>query len=126
MSGSRTCIIIGFALVAAGAAPTMAGMNGTEWLQRMEQARPKQFSAAPTQFDDGPWTDARVKSIDRAGNRLTISHGAIRKAGMPAMTMTFPVRDSSQLGMLHKGDAVAIHVASRGGVVQIVDFRINH
>lgn len=125
MSGSKTYIIIGFALMVAGAAPAMAGMNGTEWLQRMEQAKPKQFGGAPTP-SDGIWTGARVKSVDRAGNRLTIAHRAIRKVGMPAMTMTFPVGDSSHLGMLHKGDAVAIHVASRGGVVQIVDFRMNH
>jgi len=126
MSGLRTCIIIGFAFMAAGAAPAMAGMNGTEWLQRMEQAKPKQFGGAPAQSDDGVWTGARIKSVDRAGNRLTTSHGAMRKVGMPAMTMTFPVGDSSHLGMLHRGDGVKIHVASRGGVVRIVDFQMNH
>ena len=77
-------------------------------------------------FTNGVWAGARVKSVDRTGNRLTISHGVIRKVGMPAMTMTFPVGDSSHLGMLHRGDGVKIHVASRGGLVQIVDFRINH
>ena len=42
------------------------------------------------------------------------------------MTMTFPVEDSSHLKMLHRGDAVQIHVVNRDGRVGIVDFQINH
>jgi Cu/Ag efflux protein CusF len=50
---------------------------------------------------------------------------------MPAMTMTFPAGNSRpHLAMFHKGDTVAItvaiHVANRGEVIQIVDFRMNH
>jgi Cu(I)/Ag(I) efflux system periplasmic protein CusF len=121
MSLSKSYIAIGLALLVAGAAPAMAGLNGTEWLQRMEQARPAQANPS-----DGVWASVRVRNIDLAGHRLTISHGAISKIGMPAMTMTFPVEDSTHLRMLHRGDAVQIHVVNRDGQGGIVDFQMNH
>ena len=97
------------------------GLTRTEWLQRMEQARPAQANPS-----DGVWASVRVRNIDLAGHRLTISHGAISKIGMPAMTMTFPVEDSTHLRMLHRGDAVQIHVVNRDGQGGIVDFQMNH
>ena len=81
---------------------------------------------AQTNSPDGVWASVRVGNIDLAGHRLTISHGAISKIGMPAMTMTFPVEDSTHLRMLHRGDAVQIHVVNRDGQVGIVDFQMNH
>ena len=125
MARFQLFIVMGFALILASAMPATAGMNGTEWLQRMEQARPRQPEGSPAQ-SDGAWVSVKVKGVNRAGQRLTICHGAIRKVGMPAMTMTFPAGNSPHLAMLHKGDTVAIHVANRGGVIPIVDFRMNH
>ena len=124
MSRFQLWIVIGCALILGSAVPAAAGMNATEWLQRMEQARPRHPEGRPPQ-SDGALVSVKVKGIDRAGQRLTISHGAIRKVGMPAMTVTFPAGDSSHLAMLHKGDAIEIHAANRGGVIQ-VDFRMNH
>jgi Cu/Ag efflux protein CusF len=117
MARFQLFIVMGFALILASAMPATAGMNGTEWLQRMEQARPRQPEGSPAQ-SGGAWVSVKVKGV--------ISHGAIRKVGMPAMTMTFPAGNSPHLAMLHKGDTVAIHVANRGGVIPIVDFRMNH
>ena len=68
MSLSKSYIAIGLALLVAGAAPAMAGLNGTEWLQTMEQARPAQANPS-----DGVWASVRVRNIDLAGHRLTIS-----------------------------------------------------
>ncbi len=118
-------IVMGFALILASAMPATAGMIGTVWLQRMEQARPRRPQGSPAQ-EDGAWVNVKVKGVDRAGQRLTISHGAIRQVGMPAMTMTFSAGDSSHLAMIHKGETVAIHVANCRGVVQIVDFHMSH
>lgn len=118
MLKSKSYIVIGLALLLAGTAPALAGLSGVEWLQRMQQTQ-----AGPS---DGAWVSVKVQNVDRAGNRLTISHSAIKKVGMPAMTMTFPVEDSTHLAMLHKGDVVQIHVVSRDGAVKIVDFQMNH
>jgi Cu/Ag efflux protein CusF len=125
MSRFQLYIVTGFALILATAVPAAAGMNGTEWLQRIEQSRPRQPEGSPAQ-SDGAWVRVKVKGVDRAGQRLTISHGAIRKVGMPAMTMTFPAGNSPHLAMLHKGNTIAIRVANRGGVIQIVDFHMSH
>jgi Cu/Ag efflux protein CusF len=96
MSRFQLWLVMGFALILGSALPAAAGMNATEWLQRMEQARPRQPEGSPPQ-SDGAWVSVKVKGIDRAGQRLTLSHGAIRTVGMPAMTMTFPAGDSSHL-----------------------------
>ena len=74
MSRFQLWIVIGCALILGSAVPAAAGMNATEWLQRMEQARPRQPEANPAPAD-GAWVSVKVKGVDRAGQRLTISHG---------------------------------------------------
>jgi Cu/Ag efflux protein CusF len=125
MSRFQLYIVTGFALILATAVPAAAGMNGTEWLQSMEQARPRQPEGRPAQSDSA-WVRVKLKGVDRAGQRLTISHGALRKVGMPAMTMTFPAGNRPHLAMLQKQNTITIHVANRGGVIQIVDFHMSH
>jgi Cu/Ag efflux protein CusF len=96
-------------------------MGGPEWLQMMEKIRAdKQPAGTPL------WVAVKVNKADVAAKTLTISHGAIAKAHMPAMTMTFPVTDPTHLAMLHKGDPVEIEVANDNGVVKILDFHMNH
>nr|WP_276556860.1 copper-binding protein [Rhodoblastus acidophilus] len=73
-----------------------------------------------------PLLNVKVKKADVAGGTLTISHGAISKIHMPAMTMTFPVTDPTHLQMLHKGDPVQIEVANQDGTVRVIDFKMQH
>jgi Cu/Ag efflux protein CusF len=126
---SRTALALAFVLAMASVAPALAGgsqsaplkMSGQEWLQRMEKNRADQpIPGAPL------WVSVKVNKADLPGHALTISHGAIPKIHMPAMTMTFPVVDPTHLSMLHKGDPIDIEVADVGGEVKILDFRMNH
>lgn len=119
---SRIALALALALATANAAPALAmKMSGPEWLQMMEKIRTdKAAPGAPL------WVLVKVKKADVAGKALTVSHGAIAKAHMPAMTMTFPVTDPTHLPMLHKGDPVEIEVANDNGVVKILDFRMQH
>ena len=124
MLQNRACMAIGaigLALLLAGAMPTMAGTSEAEWLQKMRETQGVQINPR-----DEVWVSVNVTNVDQNGRLLTISHGAVPSAGMPAMSMTFPVEDGPHLAMLRVGDAVNIQVASRDGVVKITGFRMNH
>lgn len=119
---SRIALALALAMTAASAAPALAmKMSGPEWLQMMEKIRTDK-GAAGSPF----WVLVKVKQADVQAKTLTISHGAVSKIHMPAMTMTFPVTDPTHLPMLHKGDPVEIEVANDNGVVKILDFRMQH
>lgn len=125
MLKSKTLIAIAAAFVLAGAVPAMAGMSGIEWMQKWQQLEKKQKAEAqdaPTAVNVG----VSVVKADVAGQQLTISHGAVKKIGMPAMKMTFPVSDPTHLKMLKKGDHVTIHVVNQGGVATITGFKMKH
>ena len=130
-SKARIALALAFALTAASAAPALAGagspsgvalkISPQEWLQRMEKNRADKVSPGTPL-----WVAVRVNKADVPGQALMISHGAIPKVHMPAMTMIFPVADPTHLSMLHKGDPIDIEVADVGGVVKILDFRMRH
>lgn len=48
-----------------------------------------------------------VKSIDARGGRITLTHNPVPEIGWPAMTMAFPVKDSSLLRGRKAGERVA-------------------
>lgn len=121
MSKFRIRNIIGalvLALSFAGATPAFAHTNMTDWLRMMEKLRQQQPNPQET-----PWVSARVVKVNAAVQSVTISHGAIRSVGMPAMSMTFGVTDTSRLSTLKKGQRVDIQVENFGGVGKIVNFR---
>ncbi len=74
----------------AFAADDMAGMS----------MKPQSTVPAPKPVD------AEVRKIDAANGRITLKHGPIENLGMPAMTMTFPVKDKASLATLKEGDKV--------------------
>lgn len=109
------------ALVAAfstvlGSAPlspaVAAGMSTQDWYTRIESTR--------KQGEDHPWVVATVKGIDARAGTLTIAHAAIPQAKMPAMTMSFPVRDAADLTAHKVGDRVTVQVDKVGDVIKIV------
>ena len=127
MFKTKSSIAITLALILAGAAPAMAGISGIEWMQKWQQLEKRQTSkadpqAAPTSVNVG----VRVVKVDVAEKALTISHGAVKKIGMPAMSMTFPAAEATHLKMLHKGDHVTIHVVNEGGVATVTGFKMQH
>jgi len=52
------------------------------------------------------WVDAEVKKIDKPAARVTLKHGEIRALDVPAMTMTWRVKDAAMLDNLQVGDHI--------------------
>lgn len=100
------------ALASATVSPAAAGLSTQDWYTRIEATR--------KQGEDHPWVLATVKGIDVRAGTLTIAHAAIPQAKMPAMTMSFPVRDAADLTAHKVGDRVTVQVDSQGGVIKIV------
>lgn len=117
LSGGLTAIAAGEAL----AQMQVASMSGTDWLKQIELMKPH-----PATPSEKPWVSAEVVKVDTAGNQITISHKAIESIAMPAMTMTFPVKDPSHLRMVKTGDKVQLRAANLAGVVSVVDLRMQH
>lgn len=89
-----------------------------EWYQRIEKLQ--------ADTGEAPWVRVIVRKINLPASRITVSHGAIPQIDMPAMTINFPVADTARLAMLHKGDEVDIQCEHRGGVVKVVNFRMEN
>ena len=53
-----------------------------------------------------PDVDGEVRKIDKAQQKITLKHGAIKNIDMPAMTMVFRVKDAKMLDSLTEGDKV--------------------
>lgn len=102
-------------------AQRVAGMSTQDWYQRIESTRRHQNNVVV--FDDHPWVLARIKTIESGAGRMTVSHGAIPRVKMPAMTMTFPVSNSGDLTSHRPGDTIQMQVADDGGVVKIIHVR---
>lgn len=71
----------------------------------------------------GPITPGSWRLSKRSRRRQansTIAHAAIPHAKMPAMTMTFPVRDVADLTAHKVGDRVSVQVGEEGGAIKIV------
>jgi Cu(I)/Ag(I) efflux system periplasmic protein CusF len=53
-----------------------------------------------------PDVDGEVRKVDKAQQKVTLKHGAIKNIDMPAMTMVFRVKDAKMLDSLAEGDKV--------------------
>ncbi|WP_053081547.1 copper-binding protein [Methylobacterium aquaticum] len=91
------------------------------WMKKVDPGYQKHRSD-----DERPWVSAEVHGVDVENGALTIHHGPLPKVGMPAMTMSFPVRESVHFDMLRPGDKVQIQVADVGGVIRIINYRMQH
>jgi len=52
------------------------------------------------------FTPGQVRRVDRAGGRVTVEHGPIPHLDLPAMTMTYRVRDQAWLDGLRPDDRI--------------------
>lgn len=55
-----------------------------------------------------------IREIDRADARVKIDHGPIPSMGMPAMTMTFKVKNPTLLDHVKQGDQVNFEIEQSG------------
>lgn len=62
-----------------------------------------------------PLTDGVVKKIDKATGKVTLSHGAM-PGGMPAMTMTYRVKDAAWLDKMKPGQKIRFAVDPEDGM----------
>ena len=81
---------------------------------------PASGPAAPS--DSSALSDAEVRRVDAANNRITLRHGPIPNLEMPAMTMQFQVRDPVLLQDLKEGSRIRFAAEKIGGqyVVTVV------
>ena len=69
------------------------------------------------------FVEGEVKDLDREAAKVTLKHGPIGNIGMPAMTMTFSVKDPGQLNGVKAGDAIRFKAEKAEGgfmVTQLV------
>ncbi|MBR0568786.1 copper-binding protein [Azoarcus sp. L1K30] len=51
-------------------------------------------------------SEGTVKKVDKAGGKITISHGPLENLGMPPMTMAFRAGDPAMLDKVKPGDRI--------------------
>jgi Cu(I)/Ag(I) efflux system protein CusF len=56
-----------------------------------------------------PLTDGVVKKVDKSTGKVTLSHGAM-PGGMPAMTMSYRVKDAAWLDKMKPGQKIRFAV----------------
>jgi Cu/Ag efflux protein CusF len=68
-----------------------------------------------------PLSDGLVKKIDKANQKVTLSHGPLPN-GMPAMTMVFRVKDSAWLEKMKEGQTIRFAAEDINGAMTVVRF----
>ncbi|MEJ5129110.1 copper-binding protein [Comamonas sp. MYb21] len=64
-------------------------------------------------------TAGEITRVDKRASKLTIRHEDIKNLDMPAMTMVFGLKDSTQVAQFNPGDKVRFHVQNEGGSLTI-------
>lgn len=67
-----------------------------------------------------PIVKGLIRRIDTVNMQLSIKHDAIPNLGMPAMTMSFAVKDPSMLDGLSPGSRVLFSADEAGGVLTVI------
>lgn len=60
-------------------------------------------------------SEAEVRKVDTESRKITLKHGEIKNLDMPAMTMTFNVRDAALIDKLVAGDRIRFHAEKDKG-----------
>ena len=69
-----------------------------------------------------PMTNGVVKRVDKAGGSVTLAHEPLANLGMPAMTMSCPVKDRAWLTDLKEGARIRFLAESVKGELVVVAF----
>lgn len=65
--------------------------------------------------------DGEVRKIDKANNKITLKHGAIKNLEMPGMTMVFRIKDPSMLENLQIGDKLKFKAERINGAIVVTE-----
>lgn len=85
----------------------MEDMKGMKGMEGMQMDCGKHAGAHAATVSTGV-----VQEIDKAGKSITLKHGPITNMKMPAMTMSFVVKDAAMLGQVKVGENVNFTVES--------------
>ena len=77
---------------------------------------------AAMQSTEGSFVDGIVKKIDKAGGKVTVSHGPLKNLGMPPMTMVFKVKETVWLDTLKAGMKIRFQAETIDGALTIMRY----
>jgi Cu/Ag efflux protein CusF len=80
------------------------------------------LAGAALAFAAGP-VDGEVRKVDAAQQKITLKHGEIKALDMPAMTMSYRVKDAAALGQLAPGDRVRFSVEKIDGAYTVTSIQ---
>ena len=66
-----------------------------------------------------PLSQGTVKKLDKAKGLVTIAHGPLTNLDMPAMTMSFKLKDPTWLDQLKPGDKISFLAEEIGGALTV-------
>lgn len=101
-------VIVLFTLATLFSGPGIAAEHGTHG-----------HGAKPAAAAEAPLIEGLVKKVDKAGGKVTVSHGPLPN-GMPAMTMTFRVKEAAWLGRLKDGQKIRFAADQVDGAMTLV------
>ena len=87
-----------------------------------EHANHGNHTATTMQSSEGGFVDGIVKKVDKAGGKVTISHGPLTNLNMPAMTMVFKVSNATWLDQMKTGDKIRFMADNVNGAITVVHF----
>jgi Cu(I)/Ag(I) efflux system protein CusF len=93
-------VLIAAAVLALAAAPVQAQHN--------------HGAATTASTSSAALSEGEVRRIDKPGGTVTLKHGPLVNVDMPAMTMSFDVKDRAALDRLKVGDKVRFRVEKEG------------
>lgn len=106
-----------YPLPLAVAAFLTAGIAGTA--VAADHATHGGHAAKPAAAAEAPLIEGLVKKVDRAGGKVTVSHGPLPN-GMPAMTMTFRVKEAAWMTRLKDGQKIRFAADQVDGAMTLV------
>lgn len=113
--------LIGLAAVCATFASTLPAQAADDMAGM--QMKPAASTSAPksTPASAPKPVEAEVRKVDAANGKITLKHGPIENLGMPAMTMSFPVKDKASLARLKEGSRVRATFDKVNGVATVTN-----
>lgn len=76
-------------------------------------------AAKPAANAEASLIEGLVKKVDKAGGKVTVSHGPLPN-GMPAMTMTFRVKEAAWIDRLKDGQKIRFAADQIDGAMTLV------
>lgn len=113
---TTTSTLAAFTLACSLLTPALA-QNHTDHASHGSAAPATAPAAAATA--EAVMTAGEVTRVDKRASKLTIRHEDIKNLDMPAMTMVFGLKDSTQVAQFNPGDKVRFHVQDEGGSLTI-------